>query len=771
MTTTIEDTSTSFEEIALQRAASEIKSINDVILKSYLDAADSFGMLSYIDPARVDAYVAKHAGMAPLDMERLRKLWFAIAGPLSKHAILLRGSGISIEAIDALADAPEQVQRAVVKMLNAGKIVRVDQIAVLRERHDVENTPEWRRRERHRTTTLESLAAPALKARIAKLESKARDVANELYRFDEYWSDGSFDDDQDLYELCHRSLVSDASDARREFEAAFGTEEALLALQTEDATFLAAAGFALKQVSEGGFGYGKGLALHRDVGVGSLLLADAVSQLVPIYGYDPTLQQSHASLKVLELCAGAGGMSLGLQASGFEHVALYDNYKPSIKTLSANQPHWPVHHGDVQKLTNEDLSRFANVDLLAAGLPCGPGETIKKRPDLLPRMIELLGLIKPASFIFENDAGARKKPATEMARTDAVSAMTAAGYVVTDFSLDTADFGLPHSTGRHFLVGIRSDLPGVFEVPKIKTKSIEERAREYAKAKSDEERIRLQNEVFGYRRGVGGVMSPVIIAHESPRSLRNGRSPQQKIYDQWATDWRGDFYPALLPDIPYKQEKRSNWGKGWLSAGFDRSWIVENPPSVDEVTGSHFRPRLTFAALAAAQGFPAPWKFLATGSEKLPMIQAALPPVMARMVGLALRTALTGESFDLDKEVEVSVIEDSKVGPQPIKRSSALALRSRQWNLPRTEIFDQAMRVLRGEELKVVEPDRLLRAPIKHMMTRVKKERARLEEQSRLREVDDADPWDASAPLAFYAPKGSRFAKKEESSSDHEQKP
>ncbi|WP_376777687.1 hypothetical protein [Rhizobium laguerreae] len=33
------------------------------------------------------------------------------------------------------------------------------------------------------------------------------------------------------------------------------------------------------------------------------------------------------------MCAGAGGLALGLQSAGFRHVTLHDNHKPSIESL------------------------------------------------------------------------------------------------------------------------------------------------------------------------------------------------------------------------------------------------------------------------------------------------------------------------------------------------------------------------------------------------------------------------------------------------------
>ncbi|MGZ2449431.1 hypothetical protein ACVIRO_002185 [Rhizobium ruizarguesonis] len=97
-------------------------------MKNYVNAAESFGMLCAVDPALVDAHLMAHAGLAREDIERLRKLYAAIAGPLKEHMMLLLNSGISINAIDALADAHEDVQVSAVKMLDASKVLRIDEI-------------------------------------------------------------------------------------------------------------------------------------------------------------------------------------------------------------------------------------------------------------------------------------------------------------------------------------------------------------------------------------------------------------------------------------------------------------------------------------------------------------------------------------------------------------------------------------------------------------------------------------------------------------------
>ncbi|MEO6196793.1 MAG: DNA cytosine methyltransferase, partial [Dehalococcoidia bacterium] len=72
-------------------------------------------------------------------------------------------------------------------------------------------------------------------------------------------------------------------------------------------------------------------------------------------------------LTVLELCAGAGGQSLGLEAAGFRHVAAIDNDADACVTLQRNRPDWRVIEEDIAAIAGES---FRGVDLVAGGVPC-----------------------------------------------------------------------------------------------------------------------------------------------------------------------------------------------------------------------------------------------------------------------------------------------------------------------------------------------------------------------------------------------------------------
>ncbi|MGO7660586.1 hypothetical protein ACC679_37900, partial [Rhizobium ruizarguesonis] len=75
-----------------------------------------------------------------------------------------------------------------------------------------------------------------------------------------------------------------------------------------------------------------------------------------------------------------------------------------------------------------------------------------------------------------------------------------------------------------------------------------------------------------------------------------------------------------------------------------------------------WKPRIKIEALALSPGFPAGWRFLAEKTGQIAMIGDALTPVMAKAVGLAIRSALTGEGFDLIKASKEPVIDETRIG-------------------------------------------------------------------------------------------------------------
>jgi DNA (cytosine-5)-methyltransferase 1 len=117
---------------------------------------------------------------------------------------------------------------------------------------------------------------------------------------------------------------------------------------------------------------------------------------------------SNPELTVLELCASAGGQSLGLERAGFSHTGLVEIDKHCCATLKANRPDWNVIQDDLRTF---NALPFRGVDLVAAGLPCPPfsiaGKQLGKLDErnLFPAAIRVVEECRPRAVMIENVRG------------------------------------------------------------------------------------------------------------------------------------------------------------------------------------------------------------------------------------------------------------------------------------------------------------------------------------------------------------------------------
>src|ERR1022692_1700052 len=76
-----------------------------------------------------------------------------------------------------------------------------------------------------------------------------------------------------------------------------------------------------------------------------------------------------SELTCLEICAGAGGQSRGLELAGFGHAAALEIAPDAAETLRLNRRDWNVVQDDVRNL---DGAQYHGIDLLAGGVPGPP---------------------------------------------------------------------------------------------------------------------------------------------------------------------------------------------------------------------------------------------------------------------------------------------------------------------------------------------------------------------------------------------------------------
>lgn len=306
-------------------------------------------------------------------------------------------------------------------------------------------------------------------------------------------------------------------------------------------------------------------------------------------------------LTSIEMCAGAGGQALGLEAAGFEHEALIEIEPEYSATLRLNRPNWNVCQGD---LSTFDGRPFKGIDLLAGGLPCPPFSVAGKQlgsadeRNLFPVALRLVDEIRPRAIMIENVRGFLDG-VFEDYRIHLKEQLKKLGYVVEWRLLNASEFGVPQLRPRVVIVALRRSLASYFEWPHA-----------------------LQS---------------------------NPPTVGETLYDLMAANgWRGasswskranDIAPTVVggskkhggPDLGPTRSR-----KAWATLGVNGSTIADEAPEIEFVG----MPRLTVRMVARLQGFPDTWQFSGRKTASYRQVGNAFPPPVAHAIASKVVAAL-----------------------------------------------------------------------------------------------------------------------------------
>ncbi len=202
-------------------------------------------------------------------------------------------------------------------------------------------------------------------------------------------------------------------------------------------------------------------------------------------------------MRAVEICAGVGGLALGVSQAGFTHDAVIECDKHACATIKANQKRrikpvvdWPLIEEDISEFDFSTIDE--GLDLLCGGPPCQPfslaGKSLGHRDErnLFPEAVRAVRELRPRAFVFENVKGLLRKGhftyleyirlqlaypqikkryrekwkehLSRLERCHTKGDFTPASYKVIVRSANAADYGVPQRRERVFIVGIRSDL-------------------------------------------------------------------------------------------------------------------------------------------------------------------------------------------------------------------------------------------------------------------------------------------------------------------------
>lgn len=166
-------------------------------------------------------------------------------------------------------------------------------------------------------------------------------------------------------------------------------------------------------------------------------------------------------MKVVDLFAGGGGLSLGFQRQGFKIAAAFEWWDVAVKCYAANFSH-PVHQIDLSNVDNAVylISQYCP-DIIIGGPPCQDfshaGKRIEaSRASLTDSYAKIVATICPKCFVMENVDRAR----TSKAYTNARKIFKDAGYGLTEIVLDASLCYTPQKRKRFICFGIQGKSDG-----------------------------------------------------------------------------------------------------------------------------------------------------------------------------------------------------------------------------------------------------------------------------------------------------------------------
>ena len=196
------------------------------------------------------------------------------------------------------------------------------------------------------------------------------------------------------------------------------------------------------------------------------------------------LRQDTKGMRYVSFFTGCGGMDIGLEAAGWEHVAAFEINQVFSDTLRHNRPEWtvlgpPEHTGDVSRFDEVSELLGESIEspfdgMFVGGPPCQPfsiaanqrfaksGNNFKRigfahpeNGNLLYAFIRLVVAFQPKAFLVENVPGLRDvDDGVQLAQ--AIRHLRKNGYSVQEpWMLNAADYGVPQHRTRLFLVGHR----------------------------------------------------------------------------------------------------------------------------------------------------------------------------------------------------------------------------------------------------------------------------------------------------------------------------
>lgn len=318
-----------------------------------------------------------------------------------------------------------------------------------------------------------------------------------------------------------------------------------------------------------------------------------------------------SGMTFVDIFCGAGGLSKGLELSGLEGICGLDWFKEACMTYQRNFHH-PFVNGDVKdpevkRLFYDTVRQQLNgrqLNIVAGGFPCQgfsmAGNRIVNDPrnSLYLELIEIVRHLQPEFVICENVKGLRSMLGGKVEQK-IIDDFRAIGYEMNVATLCAADYFTPQKRERVIFIGNRIGKKNLHPKP---------------------------------------ILTP-------ERYITTGQSiadlmehPEDAAFNHVPTRHRPDMAQRML-ELPEGESLYKGYSDAWKKCPWDEAscTIKENHGGVN------IHPKLprvlTAREMARLQSFPDEFIFEGPKNKQLVQIGNAVPPLLAKAIGLALRAS------------------------------------------------------------------------------------------------------------------------------------
>ncbi|MBQ9291727.1 MAG: DNA cytosine methyltransferase [Campylobacter sp.] len=339
--------------------------------------------------------------------------------------------------------------------------------------------------------------------------------------------------------------------------------------------------------------------------------------------------------KIADIFCGAGGLSYGFSKNDkFEIVFANDIDKDAVNSYKANHKNTAILCKDIANLSQNEIEKFRQIDILLGGPPCQSYSTLGKRQmdsraNLFKEYLRILKILSPKMFIFENVRGILSMQGGKLFKQ--ICAEFENLDYKTDYKiLNAAEFGVPQIRERVLLVGTKK---GEFKFPRpthgenerdlSKFISLKEAIDDLPIIGSGENgndrsyRHAPNNEFLKFVRN-----SSNLTEHSSPKNNPNLIKIMQTLKD-------GECKDDLPPEIRPKSGYTNTYAKMWWNR--PAPTITRNfaTPSSSRCIHPRDSRALSIREGARLQSFPDDYAFCGSDQSKRLQIGNAVPPLLS----------------------------------------------------------------------------------------------------------------------------------------------